>query len=57
MGLGDKMKDKRDQAKGRTKETVGDAKGDDQMKAEGKDEQSKSDLKQAGRKAKDAFKR
>lgn len=57
MGLGDKMKHKTDEAKGRAKEATGDAKGDEQMKAEGKDEQRKSDMKQAGQKAKDAFKR
>lgn len=57
MGLDDKMKHQSEQAKGRTKETMGAAKGDKDMKAEGKDEQRKSDMKQARDKAKDAFKR
>ncbi|HET7326045.1 MAG TPA: CsbD family protein [Nocardioidaceae bacterium] len=57
MGLDDKMKNKSEEAKGRAKEAAGSARGDEQMRAEGKDEQSKSDFKQAGEKAKDAFKR
>lgn len=56
MGLDDKAKNTADDLKGKAKEAVGDAKGDDELKAEGKADQAKSSLKQAGEKVKDAFK-
>lgn len=55
MGLDDKISNATEDAKGTIKEGVGDATGDDSMKAEGKADQTKADLKQAGEKVKDAF--
>lgn len=49
-------KHKIDEVAGKAKEKVGDATGDDEMKTEGKADQSKANLKQAGDKVKDAFK-
>jgi uncharacterized protein YjbJ (UPF0337 family) len=57
MGMDDKMKHKAEGALGKGKETLGDASDDDELRAEGKKDQSKSDLKEAGDKVKDAFKR
>ena len=54
MGLDDKLKNKKDEAKGAAKENLGKATGDEQMEREG---QSVSNLKQAGEKVKDAFKK
>ena len=57
MGLEDKIKNTTEQAQGKGKEKVGDATGDDSLRAEGQTDQSKADLKQAGEKIKDAFKK
>ena len=57
MGLEDKMKNKKDEAKGVAKEHVGKAAGDEQLEREGKTDQTKSNLKQAVEKVKDAFKK
>ena len=57
MGLGDKAEDKLESAKGTAKDRVGGATGDRDLQAEGKGEQTKGDLKQAGEKVKDAFKK
>ncbi|MFJ1749062.1 CsbD family protein [Streptomyces sp. NPDC088116] len=46
-----------DQVKGAVKETVGRAVGNERMTTEGRAERAKGDLRQAGQKAKDAFKR
>jgi uncharacterized protein YjbJ (UPF0337 family) len=56
MGVGDKMKNVADAAKGKAKEKAGDATDDRDLQAEGQAEKTKADLKQAGEKAKDAFK-
>ncbi|MFI5735864.1 CsbD family protein [Kribbella sp. NPDC051587] len=56
MGVGDKMKNAADAAKGKIKEATGDATDDRDLQAEGQADQTKADLKQAGEKAKDAFK-
>jgi uncharacterized protein YjbJ (UPF0337 family) len=56
MGVGDKMKNVADAAKGKTKEKAGDATDNRDLQAEGQAEKTKADLKQAGEKAKDAFK-
>ena len=56
MSTSDKFENKVDDAKGKVKEGVGNATGDDELKAKGEKDQSKSDLKQAGEKVKDAFK-
>jgi uncharacterized protein YjbJ (UPF0337 family) len=57
MGWDDKLKNKKDEAQGAAKEHLGKAKGDEQMESEGKTDQSVSNLKQAGEKVKDAFKK
>lgn len=55
MGTDDKIGNAAENAKGKAKEGVGHVTGDDDLKAEGKADQTKSDLKQAGEKVKDAF--
>ena len=57
MGLDDKMDNKTEDLGGKAKEAVGKATGDDNLERQGKTDQSKSDLKQAGEKVKDAFKK
>jgi len=57
MGLDDKMKNKADEAKGAAKKHIGKATDNEQMENEGKTEQGVSNLKQAGEKVKDAFKK
>ena len=57
MGADDKLENKADEVKGMAKEKAGQAKGDDQLRTEGKADQSKANLKQAGEKVKDAFKK
>lgn len=56
MGFADKAKNTADDLAGKAKEALGDAKGDDELKAEGKTDQKKSSVKQAGENVKDAFK-
>lgn len=56
MGIGDKMKNAAESAKGKVKEKTGDATDNEDLQAEGQAEKSVADLKQAGEKAKDAFK-
>ena len=55
MGLGDKMDNMKDDLVGKGKEATGKATDDEGLEAEGRVDQSKADLKQAGEKAKDAF--
>ena len=55
MGWTDKLKNKKDEAKGAAKEKLGKATDDEQMQREGKTDQTKSNLKQAGEKVKDAL--
>lgn len=57
MGWDDKMKNKTDEVKGAAKERIGKATDNEQMEDEGKTEQGVSNLKQAGEKGKDAFKK
>jgi len=57
MGTDDKMKHSAESGLGKAKEKLGDATDDRSLEAEGKKDQSKSDLKQAGEKVKDAFKK
>jgi uncharacterized protein YjbJ (UPF0337 family) len=52
----DKLKNTAQDAQGKIKEGVGNVTGDDEMKNEGRGDQAKSDLKDAGEKVKDAFK-
>lgn len=57
MGLGDKFKHAAEKAAGKGKETAGEATGNESLKAQGKNDQSKANLKQAAEKIKDAFKK
>ena len=56
MGAGDKASNKIDDLGGKAKEATGKITGDDSTKNEGKLDQAKSSLKDAGEKVKDAFK-
>ena len=56
MGLDDKIKNTAEKLGGQGKEAAGEASDDESLKAEGKGDQAKSDLKQAGEKVKDTFK-
>jgi uncharacterized protein YjbJ (UPF0337 family) len=56
MSATDKIKNKIDDLTGKAKEAVGNASDDESMRNEGKADQAKSDLKDAGEKVKDAFK-
>ena len=51
-----KSKNAKQVAKGQVKQAAGEVMGDDQLVAEGRDDQMKGHLKQAGEKVKDAFK-
>ena len=57
MGNEDKLNNKAQDLRGKAKEAWGDATDDEELEAEGKVDQSKSDLKQAGEKVKDAFRK
>ena len=52
----DKVTNKIEELSGKGKQTVGEKTDDRDLQAEGKKEESKSNLKQAGEKVKDAFK-
>lgn len=56
MGLDDKISNAAEDAKGKAKEGIGGATGDDELERQGKGDQAKSDLKDAGENIKDAFK-
>jgi uncharacterized protein YjbJ (UPF0337 family) len=56
MGTGDKISNKIDDLGGKAKEATGKATGDKSTENEGKVDQAKSNLKDAGEKIKDAFK-
>jgi uncharacterized protein YjbJ (UPF0337 family) len=49
------MGDKTDRVKGKLKETAGRAGGDPRLAEEGRRDQARGDVKQAGKKLKDAF--
>ena len=57
MATSDKARNTAQQAKGKLKETVGKVSGNDKLRAEGKADQVKGNLKQAGEKLKDAVKK
>jgi uncharacterized protein YjbJ (UPF0337 family) len=57
MGTDDKARNKAEELKGQAKEGLGRATDDEELEAEGRTDQAKSDVKQAGEKVKDAFKR
>jgi uncharacterized protein YjbJ (UPF0337 family) len=56
MGDDDKMRNKADDVMGQAKEKVGDATDNESLENEGKSDQTKANLKQAGEHVKDAFK-
>jgi uncharacterized protein YjbJ (UPF0337 family) len=56
MGLDDKIENKTEDVGGKAKEAAGKATDNERLEAEGKNDQSKADVKQAGEKVKDAFK-
>jgi uncharacterized protein YjbJ (UPF0337 family) len=53
----DKAKNKVENLAGKAKETLGNATGDARTRDEGRGDQAKSNLKDAGEKVKDAFKK
>jgi uncharacterized protein YjbJ (UPF0337 family) len=55
MTTTDKAKNSAEQTKGKLKEAAGALTGNDKLRAEGKTDQKKADLKQASQKVKDAF--
>ncbi|MTE15186.1 CsbD family protein [Nocardia aurantiaca] len=57
MSATDKAKNKGEQLSGKAKEKVGQVTNNPEREQEGKIDQVKSDLKSAGEKVKDAFKR
>ncbi|MBW0116979.1 CsbD family protein [Pseudonocardia abyssalis] len=56
MAADDKVDHKAEELKGKVKEGVGSATGDENLENQGRNDQAKSNLKQAGEKVKDAFK-
>lgn len=56
MSALDKLKNNIEDVSGKAKEAAGKATGDHSTEAEGKSDQSKADLKNAGESVKDAFK-
>ena len=56
MSTEKKADNKIDEIAGKVKETVGKAVGNESLTAEGKTQQGKANIKQAGEKVKDAFK-
>jgi uncharacterized protein YjbJ (UPF0337 family) len=57
MGTNDKADNKLEELGGKAKEAVGSATGDEDLERQGEHDQSKANLKQAGEKVKDAFKK
>ena len=57
MSAEDKAKNKIDEIGGKVKEAIGKVLGDESTENEGKRDQTKSNLKDAGEKVKDAFKK
>jgi len=56
MSAEDKMKNKAEELRGKSKEAVGRATDDPDLEAEGRAERTRGQLKQAGEKIKDAVK-
>ena len=57
MGLDDKIKNAAQDIAGKAKEAIGNVTDNDKLVAEGKADQAKSDVKQAGDNIKDSFKK
>ena len=56
MSFTDKIKNKGEELEGKGKQAVGNATGNDDLKAEGAKDETKADLKGVGEKVKDVFK-
>ena len=56
MSFEDKVDNTSEDLRGKAKETVGRATDDEELEAQGRGDQAKADVKQAGEKLKDAFK-
>lgn len=56
MSAIDKAKNKAEELAGKAKKKVGEATGDDRTEGEGRRDEAKGNIKQAGEKVKDAFK-
>jgi uncharacterized protein YjbJ (UPF0337 family) len=56
MGTDDKLENMADEKIGQAKEALGKATNDEDLEGEGKLDQAKANLKQAGEKVKDVFK-
>ena len=57
MGIADKAKNAAQDLAGKAKEVAGDVTNNDELKAEGKKDQTAADVKQAGENVKDALKK
>ncbi|MCE3552290.1 CsbD family protein [Pseudonocardia sp. RS11V-5] len=57
MSMKDKLDNKSQEISGKAKEAVGRATDDERLEAEGRTDQMGADLKQAGEKIKDVFRR
>ena len=56
MGTDDKLRNQGEDLKGKAKETVGRATDDEELEAQGRGDQAKANLKNAGEQVKDAVK-
>jgi uncharacterized protein YjbJ (UPF0337 family) len=57
MGIADKAKNAAEELAGKAKEVIGDLTDNKDLEAEGKTDQTKADVKNAGENLKDAFKK
>jgi uncharacterized protein YjbJ (UPF0337 family) len=57
MGLDDKIENKKDEYIGKGKQKAGEMTDDERLEAEGRVQRAEGDVKQAGEKVKDAFKK
>ncbi|BEL05935.1 CsbD family protein [Actinoplanes sichuanensis] len=57
MGLDDKIENTAQETAGKVKQDIGEATDDKDLQAEGKADQKSANIKQAGEKIKDAFKK
>lgn len=55
MGISDKLRNKAQELRGRVKRNTGEVTGDRRLQANGRTDEVKGNLKQAGEKIKDAF--
>jgi uncharacterized protein YjbJ (UPF0337 family) len=55
MGIGDKVSNAAEEAKGKVKETTGQATDNERLEAEGRGDQTSADVKKAGENVKDAL--